>query len=253
MNSDLVTVQINGEDQHISGANPFLGFQSINQESGLAYGVPSARINQNPLQILTEGPYSFANQVAAWYNAVSLTSWHPEVQVMLKRMVVAIGSGPWGSGVWWGNSQLFFIVAWMGQALAAQTWEQTLPLDYYIYSSFTENPSNQCLVHSKGDCEACLKACDNDGSAWPGPDQRYCCMEPGKDWIPSPGLYGDKACIPESYASSVCGAKGFSDVYEKYEAGNVGDLWSEVERRIQDIDLTTSTIFDVLLNADGDL
>ena len=32
-------------------------------------------------------------------------------------------------------------------------------LDYYIYSSFTENPSNQCLIHSKQDCMNCLNSC----------------------------------------------------------------------------------------------
>ena len=95
-------------------------------------------------------------------------------------------------GVWWGNSQIFALVAWMGQALAQQSWQAgCLPstslghlfrsqkcmvllirnwdvfcwqgqhpyLDYYIYSSFTENPSNQCLIHSKEDCMNCLNSC----------------------------------------------------------------------------------------------
>ena len=44
------------------------------------------------------------------------------------------------------------------------SWKD-MPLDYYIYSSFTENPSNQCLVHSKAACSACLAACDNSGYA----------------------------------------------------------------------------------------
>jgi len=232
MTSDLVLISVNGQSRLISRASPFLGFQSINQESGLGRGVPTARLNQNPLQTLTTGEYSFSNQVAAWYNAVSLSSWHADVQGMLRTLVVAIGTGPWGSGVWWGNSQLFFIVMWIGHALAAQTWEQELPLDYYIYSSFTENPSNQCLVHAQSDCEACLRACDNDGNPWPGPDQRYCCMEPGKPWIPSPGLFEGKACIPASYASSVCGAKGLRDVYEKYMDRSVSDLWKDVENSI---------------------
>jgi hypothetical protein len=96
-------------------------------------------------------------------------------------------------GVWWGNSQIFALVAWMGQALAQQSWQamtgfrmgqkgifpiesiggmstirnwqpwqgQHPFLDYYIYSSFTENPSNQCLIHSKEDCKKCLESCEN--------------------------------------------------------------------------------------------
>ena len=124
------------------------------------------------------------------------------------------------SGVWWGNSQIFALVAWIGQALAQSSWGRDcchegrsgmllkdkallakgfsqvryqvwfgaerlgfwkdMPLDYYVYSSFTENPSNQCLVHAKAACSACLAACDNSGYAGsarvfadvsrPGPD-----------------------------------------------------------------------------------
>eukprot|EP00930_Biecheleria_cincta_P043040 TRINITY_DN29598_c0_g1_i1.p1 TRINITY_DN29598_c0_g1~~TRINITY_DN29598_c0_g1_i1.p1 ORF type:complete len:661 (+),score=104.59 TRINITY_DN29598_c0_g1_i1:178-2160(+) len=247
MTSDLVSVQVNGVTRNISGMSPFLGFQSINQNSGLGKDVPPARLNRNPLQVLTTGEYSFANQIKAFYNAVSLSSWHPDVRGMLETMVVSIGTGPWGSGVWWGNSQLFFIVMWMGHALAAQTWGKNLPLDYYIYSSFTENPSNQCLVHSREDCESCLRACDNAGNPFPGPDQRYCCMEPGKPWIPSPGLFAGKACIPPSYAGSVCGANGLAQFVERYRGVTVAELWLEVERSIHDMDLATSTIFDKML------
>ena len=65
---------------------------------------------------------------------------------ILKSITKSIGSGPWGSGleiplwclppeiyhvppchclgVWWGNSQIFFLVAWIGQAMAQQSWDQ---------------------------------------------------------------------------------------------------------------------------------
>merc|ERR1712136_234962 len=41
--SDLVSIRINGQDRQISRASPFLGFQSINQEQGMANDVPAAR------------------------------------------------------------------------------------------------------------------------------------------------------------------------------------------------------------------
>lgn len=247
LHSDLLTIKINGDVRQISGASPFLGFQSINQFSGLAKDVPSARKNQNKLQLLVDGEYGFQNQVAAWYNAVSLTSWHADVQAILQSVVTAVGSGPWGSGVWWGSSQVFFLVMWMGQALAKQTWGNALPFDYYIYSSFTENPSNQCLAHNKADCDACLRACDNTGYAgFPPVNQRYCCMEKAP-WIPSPGLFDGKPCIPVSSAPLICGVGGLADIYDKYIGRTVAELWSDVEDTLHKIDPSKTTVFDSLL------
>merc|ERR1712113_207974 len=119
-------VVVNGVERQISGQSPFLGFKSINQNSGLGGDVPPARLNQNPLQVLTTGKYSFSNQIAAYYNAVALSSWHSDVRQMLKTLVVSIGTGPWGSGVWWGNSQVFFIAMWLGHALATNSWNHVV-------------------------------------------------------------------------------------------------------------------------------
>lgn len=246
--SDLMEITVNGKSQLISKASPFLGFQSINQMSGLDKDVPAARLNKNPIQLETSGTYGFESQVAAWYNAVSLSFWHPDIQQILKSMVVSVGSGPWGSGVWWGNSQVFFLAAWMGHALAAQTWGQTLPLDYYIYSSFTENPSNQCLVHGGSTCASCLQACDNSGYAGPGSThQRYCCMEP-EPWIPSPGLFNSKPCIPANLATSICGNQGFGDIYDKYVDKSVSDLWQDFKKTAESMDPSKTTLFDAIIS-----
>lgn len=61
-----------------------------------------------------------------------------------------MGSGPWYSGLWWGDSQLGIAAMWIAHAAAAHSWggHGALPLDYYMYSAFTENPSNQCFVHA---------------------------------------------------------------------------------------------------------
>mmetsp|Transcript_10903 Transcript_10903/g.19434 ORF Transcript_10903/g.19434 Transcript_10903/m.19434 type:complete len:609 (+) Transcript_10903:33-1859(+) len=248
LKSDLLTITVNGHERLISQASPFLGFQSINQESGLANKVPTARLNQNPIQIDMDGEFGFPKQVAAWYNAVSLTSWHPDMHAILKKTVVAIGTGPWGSGVWWGNSQIFFLAMWMGQALSASSWGETLPLDYNIYSSFTENPSNQCLVHAKDACRACLRACDNDGAAGPPfTELRYCCMEPAA-WIPSPGLFDGKPCIPEANYTA-CGTRGLAEVYDRYVDKSVAELWNDLEAYIAYMFPVTKTVFDTLFGA----
>ncbi|CAJ1349199.1 unnamed protein product [Effrenium voratum] len=98
MTSDLASVELHGGAAQISATSPFLGFQSINQQSGLASDVPTARLNQNPIQFEMDGDYGFPEQVKAWYNAVALTHWHPDVQGVLRTLAVSIGSGPWGSG-----------------------------------------------------------------------------------------------------------------------------------------------------------
>jgi len=245
---DLQAIVVNGKTVKISAQSPFLGFQSINQESGLAQDVPPARKNQNAIQFETDGAYGFEIQVKAWYNAVALDFWHPDIQEVLKTVVSAIGSGPWGSGVWWGNSQIFTLVAWMGQALAQKSWGEDMPLDYYIYSSFTENPSNQCLIHSSSDCQACLKACDNTGYAGPGNNQRYCCMEP-EPWIPSAGLFNDKACLPVEMGPELCGTHGFGEVYDAFRSLTVGALWAKVQAAADALQESPeeATLFDKMM------
>jgi len=248
LTSDLVDIEVGGMKTNIGKTSPFLGFQSINQEAGLAQDVPPARKNQNPIQFETTGEYGFEAQVKAWYNAVALDAWHPDVQAVLKKTVQAIGSGPWGSGVWWGNSQIFALVAWIGQALAQSSWGRDMPLDYYIYSSFTENPSNQCLVHSKAACSACLAACDNSGYAGSGNNQRYCCMEP-EPWIPSAGLFDGKACLPSELAPTLCGVHGFGEVYDAFRESTVGELWDKVKTAADALhdNPEEATLFDKML------
>ena len=102
----------------------------------------------------------------AWATATSIYSYHSVVSPALLASVSSFGSGPWGAGLWWGDSQLSLLAAWIGQAIAARSWARaaahldgivdakalaaaeanlrsyytTPPLDYYIYSTFTENP-----------------------------------------------------------------------------------------------------------------
>eukprot|EP00928_Gymnodinium_smaydae_P037306 TRINITY_DN25920_c0_g1_i1.p1 TRINITY_DN25920_c0_g1~~TRINITY_DN25920_c0_g1_i1.p1 ORF type:complete len:659 (-),score=58.82 TRINITY_DN25920_c0_g1_i1:16-1992(-) len=244
MNSDLVGVQLGGNNVLLSMASPFLGFQSMNQYGG--HQLPDARLNRDQNQLSVDGETSFQHQVAAWFNAMSLMSWHTDVQSILTRSVVAAGTGPWGSGVWWGSSQVFFLALWIGQALAAKTWPRPVHLDYYLYSSFTENPSNQCLVHSKNECITCLNACDNEGSPYPGDNNRYCCMEP-ESWRHSSGLFHGKACIPTT-DSWACGNRGLGDVYAKYANATVATLWRDLEPTLRSLDPFRATLFDYLLD-----
>merc|ERR1712039_616662 len=159
---------------------------------------------------------SFEKQVLAWYNAVALTSYGDAIQPVLKDMIESIGTGPWLAGLWFGDSQLGIIASWLGQAIAAETWGGQLPLDYYLYSSFTENPGNQCFVESKGACQDCIARCNAaplpKTSLWL-PKDAYMVEDDSKKH-PNP-------CVPDA---SDCGEKGLEHVFAKYASKSASVL-----------------------------
>merc|ERR1712241_1605995 len=122
-----------------------------------------SRRNKEPRQrnVDPNSKWSFEKQVRAWYRAVALSSYPDHVQPILQAIVTSVGAGPWLAGLWFGDSQLGFLASWLGHAIAVGSWggPGSLPLDYYMYSTFTENPGNQCLVHSKDRCQACAARC----------------------------------------------------------------------------------------------
>lgn len=250
MVSDLVDIDIEGKGATISGSRPFLAFMSENQDYELSEGCPgvldepecdracrtrAARINRLGFQRAVDHgcKYSFANQVRAWYNSAALTSYAGEVQGALRKVVKSLGSGPWGSGLWWGDSQTMTLAMWIGHAIAANTWtdagrEEPLPLDYYFYSAFTENPGNQCYNHAGESCRSCLKTCGTPapsaywlpGFAYSGVDLSY------EGWAP-PKNSNAKACVVDEKS---CGEKGFGDVYKAYKTQSAHKLWNDVEK-----------------------
>lgn len=52
------------------------------------------------------GPIERAlREVRAWHSAVALTSYHEDVRPALRAMVKSLGTGPFLSGLWFGDSQ----------------------------------------------------------------------------------------------------------------------------------------------------
>merc|ERR1719210_2421972 len=102
---------------------------------------------------------------------MALHSYSNDIQPLLRAVVSSVGVGPWLAGLWWGDSQLGFLASWLGHAIAAASWAGSggvaPPLDYYLYSAFTENPGNQCFVHSSANCRACLAHCSVVSSTAP--------------------------------------------------------------------------------------
>mmetsp|Transcript_120798 Transcript_120798/g.313649 ORF Transcript_120798/g.313649 Transcript_120798/m.313649 type:complete len:675 (+) Transcript_120798:49-2073(+) len=243
MTSDLVDVQVQGTSFKISGSKPFLAFMSENQgflgwpENAAALGL--ARRNKEPRQrdVDPASKHSFEKQVRAWYRAVALTSYAAEMQPVLKAVVSSVGVGPWGAGLWWGDSQLGFLASWIGHAIAAMTWGQSLPLDYYLYSAFTENPGNQCMVHSSANCQACMQHCTTSAA---GNDHAF--------WLPGTAFRQPGNSDPCATTSADCGQAGLEEVVQAFAQQKASSLWDTVEAALRNAQGTpiSSTVFDLL-------
>lgn len=242
--SDLANVRLQGRDVQISRSKPFLAFMSINQGFlGWPEARPAlqlARRNKNPKQrdVSVGGQYAFEQQVLAWYRSVALTSYDTAVQPVLRAVVSSLGSGPWGAGLWWGDSQLSFAASWIGHALAATTWGQ-LPLDYYVYAAFTENPGNQCLIHGPARCAACMQRCNQVST---GQQHAY--------WLPGEAFRTVGNANPCASTSEDCGQHGLAEVLQTYQQKTAGSLWHAVESSmgLPGAEVTSSA-FDLLLSA----
>ena len=173
-------------------------------------------------------------QVRAWYTAVSIASYHPDVHGALATLVSSIGTGPWGAGLWWGDSQLFVLAMWIGQALAASDWGMDLPLDYYIYSAFTESPGSQCLVLPREQCAACTRRCVDH----PLPATSY--------WLPSYALTREDAAKMCAAEAADCGERGLAEIVATFGSLSVHAAWERVETALLR-NTTTESVFDVLL------
>jgi len=86
-----------------------------------------------------------------WYQAFEATNYPEPLQKAFTTVVRRIGTGPWGAGVWFGDSQQYFLTVWL-----ATTLLQGPDLDYYVYDHFCENPGNQCFVLGSTGCQSCI-------------------------------------------------------------------------------------------------
>mmetsp|Transcript_82899 Transcript_82899/g.173572 ORF Transcript_82899/g.173572 Transcript_82899/m.173572 type:complete len:638 (+) Transcript_82899:50-1963(+) len=253
MTSDVVPVNVDGRTVSISSTTPFLGFMSENQdfldEGGWWSGTKTladlqpvlhkARQNREPQQrAYNESTwYSFMYQVRAWYSAVDLENYNPAIQPVLLSLVNSLGTGPFLAGLWWGDSQLGFLMTWIAQAVAAKSWgARGLPVEYYLYSDFTENPGNQCLVLAGDACRACLKRCADN----PLPDDAY--------WLPDYAFFGEernRSCVLD--AEEYCGTYGLFDVVEAFKDSTAAELWERVEEVLAS-GTTEHSVFDLMLD-----
>jgi hypothetical protein len=255
--SDLVRVTLGSTAYDVSASRPFLAFSSETQNMFativISGDIQLARRNKHPRQRMVNPAvdFSFERQVRAWYRAVALTQYSLEVQPVLRQVVRSLGSGPWLAGLQWGDSQLAFLAMWLGHAIAAPSWavgpwdgaskdrnvSAVLPVDYYMYAAFTENPGNQCFVHSGENCKACLQQCLRLG--------------PSQDayWLPFEAYMGSDvpacAVLEQAFPGTDCGQRGIEHVVAQYASRTASELWNDVEQALQGGDCTKS-VFDLL-------
>lgn len=235
LQSDLESIEVGGKMRKISTSRPFIAFMSENQgflAKETFDNLQKARRNQHPKQRIVSGKDSFERQVRAWYGSMRLTSYHAHMQPALQQLVRSVGTGPWLAGLWWGDSQLGLLAVWIGHALAAPSWGY-LPVDYYLYSDFTENPGNQCYVHSKDNCAICAQRCERN----PLPNSSF--------WMPDNAFLNDHSCA-DAGSPAMCGTKGLEHVIKAFAGKNAGEVWKIVEDTIQGSDVQ-KTVFDLLL------
>merc|ERR1740121_1634863 len=231
---------------YIGASLDFLNMSEMDEKEQ-ALEVSLARRNRN---IRQRDELHFDQEVKTWYNAMALTSYPTEIRPAMRTLVHSLGTGPWLSGLAWGDSQLGMLAMLIAHSMAAQTWSDgqeeaqdcadnpvtCLPLDYYVYSDFSENPGNQCLVHAEEQCEKCLEKCaekdprpadfDMPKYAYMAPDQTCVLSEPGN-----------------------CGKKSFRDVMSTYTKHLASSLWDQVLAAMKtDSDSSANrSIFDLLL------
>jgi len=253
MTSDLLDVKIGGSTYRVGNSAPFLAFMSENQDflneggywSGLVTAeelhpvLEAARRNSHPEQRAVDEHtwYSFMYQVRAWYGAVALDSYSDDFQPALWAAVKTLGTGPFLAGLWWGDSQLGFLTVWIAHAIAAASWGAAgLPVQYYMYADFTENPGNQCFMHDEEECKRCLDLCTKN----PLPTSSF--------WLPEYAFMGpgqNESCVADS--TEFCGQKGFKQVLAAYKDANAGQLWEAVERALEHGPQVQTSVFDLLL------
>jgi hypothetical protein len=246
--SDLVTVQLGGKKVRISSSKPLFGFGSANQDMlgspPPGWKVRNARLNKQTQQRdgSESGRFSFGALVSAWYVVLSLNSYSSDLTDAFRKTVRSVGSGPWSAGLTFGDSQLGILAMWIGHALAVQSWGGSgkVPVDYYLYSAFTENPGNQCLLHSVANCKRCLWRCNSNK---PGPNSF---------WMPDTGLMSqyDRSNPCVNGGETSCPVHGLEDVMWNFGLKRAGLLWQRVEQVLKQHPADASKpVFDLLIEA----
>jgi len=144
-NTDMLTEVITLDDGSVYYKTAFGAIQSVKAQSACC---TSGDLTPCVTNKSGRGDACFLPNYHKFRQFVDSTSYG-DFEKLFSACVESIGTGPWGAGVWWGNSEVFFLAVW------AACSAQNITLDYYVYNVFCENYGNQCYLLGE-DCSGCL-------------------------------------------------------------------------------------------------
>jgi hypothetical protein len=150
ISTSTVTVPLNGRRVRVA-SSAFVAVASACSACLAGSSCPTQKLMNHQCDVQRR---HLDRDIALWYQAYEPTMYNPVMQAAFRGVVHRLGTGPWGAGVWFGDSQQYFLTVWLATTLLSSKPK----LDYYLYDHFCENPGNQCFLLSSGDCAACLKA-----------------------------------------------------------------------------------------------
>jgi len=179
--TETTTVPVRGTDMVISAS----AFVAVASACSACIAGESCTIGESMNNQCDQQRRHLDDDLGRWYQAFEPTMYDPSVQEAFRRVVRRIGTGPWGAGVWYGDSQQYFLAVWLATSLFTGT-----TLDYYVYDHFCENPGNQCFVLGANDCRGCV-ARSGAGQVRPSfcGEQSYVDMIQRFHGMPSQALY----------------------------------------------------------------
>lgn len=204
ISAETVVVHVDGRSRNM----PKSAFVAVASKCAACNGckVNDAVLNQCEAQRL-----QLDADVALWYQAYEATMYNAVIQDAFRSVVRRIGTGPWGAGVWYGDSQQYFLTTWLATSLLGQN---DVTMDYYVYSNFCENPGNQCFVLGGEMCKSCLSRSGGN---------------------------------PYFVSKERCGEMGVQDIISRFQGMNVKTLYAQLQSRKQRN--TDRQVFDLV--ADG--
>merc|ERR1712039_153279 len=144
-----VPVSINGEKKDV----PASAFVAVASACSGCLAGDTCTMEQNVNNLCDAQRRHLDQDLSLWFQAYEATMYNEVVQPAMRSIIQRIGSGPWGAGVWWGDSQQYFLTTWLATTLLAGGDRL---LDYYMYDHFCENPGNQCFVFGAQGCAKCI-------------------------------------------------------------------------------------------------
>jgi hypothetical protein len=86
--------------------------------------------------------WTYAKDLWTWLGALRAEAYPEPARPAFEAVVRRIATGPWGAGVWWGNTLQYFCIVWIATAML-----RDVQLDYYAYGSPAPTPRGGFCEH----------------------------------------------------------------------------------------------------------